>query len=53
MRERLDTPRTDDGLKILLVGELACNADHVLALDDAGWLYFFASENGGEIRHAN
>ncbi|SFO38872.1 glycosyltransferase family 2 protein [Nitrosospira briensis] len=36
MRERPDTPRADDGLKILLVGELAYNADRVLALEEQG-----------------
>ncbi|HYD94997.1 MAG TPA: glycosyltransferase [Noviherbaspirillum sp.] len=36
MRERLDTPRAHDGLKILLVGELAYNADRVLALEEQG-----------------
>ena len=36
MRERPDTPRSDDGLKILLVGELAYNADRVLALEEQG-----------------
>jgi len=35
-RERPDTPRAPDGLKILLVGELAYNADRVLALEEAG-----------------
>ncbi|MCD6679509.1 MAG: glycosyltransferase family 2 protein [Burkholderiaceae bacterium] len=35
-RERPDTPRTRDGLKILLVGELAYNADRVLALEERG-----------------
>jgi hypothetical protein len=36
MRERPDTPLADDGLKILLVGELAYNADRVLALEEQG-----------------
>jgi hypothetical protein len=36
MRERPDTPRARDGLKILLVGELAYNADRVLALEEQG-----------------
>ena len=36
MRERPDTPRAFDGLKILLVGELAYNADRVLALEEQG-----------------
>ena len=36
MRERPDTPRAEDGLKILLVGELAYNADRVLALEEQG-----------------
>lgn len=35
-RERPDTPPARDGLKILLVGELAYNADRVLALEEAG-----------------
>lgn len=35
-RERADTPRARDGLKILLVGELAYNADRVLALEERG-----------------
>ncbi|HEY8377751.1 MAG TPA: glycosyltransferase [Nannocystis sp.] len=35
-RERPDTPRADDGLVILLVGELAYNADRVLALEERG-----------------
>ncbi len=35
-RERADTPPAADGLKILLVGELAYNADRVLALEEAG-----------------
>lgn len=33
---RPDTPRAPDGLKILLVGELAYNADRVLALEELG-----------------
>lgn len=36
MRERPATPRAADGLKILLVGELAYNADRVLALEEQG-----------------
>jgi hypothetical protein len=36
MRGRRDTPRAADGLKILLVGELAYNADRVLALEEQG-----------------
>jgi len=36
MRERPDTPTAPDGLKILLVGELAYNADRVLALEERG-----------------
>lgn len=36
LRERPDTPRAADGLKILLVGELAYNADRVLALEERG-----------------
>jgi hypothetical protein len=35
-RERPDTPRATDGLTILLVGELAYNADRVLALEERG-----------------
>ncbi len=35
-RERHDTPMAQDGLKILLVGELAYNADRVLALEEQG-----------------
>jgi glycosyltransferase involved in cell wall biosynthesis len=35
-RERPDTPPAGDGLKILLVGELAYNADRVLALEESG-----------------
>ncbi|MBA3945699.1 MAG: glycosyltransferase family 2 protein [Herpetosiphonaceae bacterium] len=35
-RERPDTPLAADGLKILLVGELAYNADRVLALEERG-----------------
>lgn len=35
-RERAHTPPAPDGLKILLVGELAYNADRVLALEEAG-----------------
>lgn len=36
LRERPDTPAASDGLKILLVGELAYNADRVLALEERG-----------------
>lgn len=36
MRERPDTPRSDDGLTILLVGELAYNPERVLALEERG-----------------
>ncbi|WP_202033851.1 glycosyltransferase family A protein [Massilia sp. Dwa41.01b] len=35
-RARAPTPRAPDGLKILLVGELAYNADRILALEEAG-----------------
>jgi len=35
-RSRSDTPPAEDGLKILLVGELAYNADRVLALEELG-----------------
>lgn len=35
-RQRPDTPRAPDGLKILLVGELAYNADRILALEERG-----------------
>lgn len=35
-RERPDTPRSRDGLKILLVGELAYNPERVLALEERG-----------------
>jgi hypothetical protein len=35
-RERADTPRSPEGLRILLVGELAYNADRVLALEERG-----------------
>ena len=35
-RERPATPAAADGLKILLVGELAYNADRVLALEEQG-----------------
>ena len=40
MRERPDTPPAPDGLKILLVGELAYNADRVLALEERGHQLF-------------
>lgn len=36
MRNRPSTPLKQDGLKILLVGELAYNADRVLALEEQG-----------------
>lgn len=36
MRERPDMPPAGDGLKILLVGELAYNAERVLALEEQG-----------------
>lgn len=36
MRTRKDSPAKKDGLKILLVGELAYNADRVLALEELG-----------------
>jgi Glycosyl transferase family 2 len=39
-RERPDTPRSEDGLRILLVGELAYNADRVLALEERGHQLF-------------
>lgn len=35
-RERPDTPRAADGLKILMVGELAYNPERVLALEERG-----------------
>ena len=35
-RERPDTPLAQDGLKILLVGELAYNPERVLALEERG-----------------
>ena len=35
-RERPDTPRASDGLRILLVGELAYNPERVLALEERG-----------------
>ncbi len=35
-RERPDTPASADGLKILLVGELAYNPERVLALEERG-----------------
>ncbi len=35
-RERRDTPASPDGLKILLVGELAFNPDRILALEERG-----------------
>ncbi len=39
-RERPSTPAAKDGLKILLVGELAYNADRVLALEEHGHRLF-------------
>lgn len=39
-RERPDTPRAADGLKILLVGELAYNPERVLALEERGHQLF-------------
>jgi len=36
LRERPSTPRVADSLKILLVGELAYNAERVLALEEQG-----------------
>ena len=36
LRERPATPRAQDGLTILLVGELAYNAERVLALEEQG-----------------
>ncbi len=39
-RERPDTPPAADGLKILLVGELAYNAERVLALEERGHRLF-------------
>ncbi|MCS0612365.1 glycosyltransferase [Massilia kyonggiensis] len=36
LRERPPTPRAPDGLTILLVGELAYNAERVLALEERG-----------------
>jgi glycosyltransferase involved in cell wall biosynthesis len=39
-RERPDTPPAPDGLKILLVGELAYNADRILALEELGHRLF-------------
>ncbi|HZD10854.1 MAG TPA: glycosyltransferase family A protein [Candidatus Binatia bacterium] len=35
-RERADTPRATDGLKIVLAGELAYNPERVLALEERG-----------------
>jgi hypothetical protein len=39
-RERPDTPRAADSLKILLVGELAYNPERVLALEERGHQLF-------------
>src|SRR5579862_4857950 len=39
-RERPDTPAAPDGLKILLVGELAFNPERVLALEERGHRLF-------------
>jgi len=36
LRKQPGTPRAQDGLKILLVGELAYNADRILALEEQG-----------------
>jgi hypothetical protein len=40
LRERPPTPRAQDGLTILLVGELAYNAERVLALEEQGHTLF-------------
>ncbi|HET7093628.1 MAG TPA: glycosyltransferase family 2 protein, partial [Thermomicrobiales bacterium] len=40
MRERPATPAAPDGLRIVLVGELAYNADRVLALEERGHRLF-------------
>ena len=46
-REREDTPFAADGLKILLVGELAYNSERVLALEERGHkLYGLWISNG-------
>ena len=39
-RERPDTPMSPDGLKILLVGELAYNPERILALEERGHRLF-------------
>ncbi|WP_246113138.1 glycosyltransferase family 2 protein [Segetibacter aerophilus] len=39
-RERVSTPLKENGLKILLVGELAYNAERVLALEEQGHKLF-------------
>ncbi len=39
-RDRPDTPRTPDSLKILLVGELAFNPERILALEERGHQLF-------------
>lgn len=39
-RDRPDTPPAADGLRVLLVGELAYNAERVLALEEAGHRLF-------------
>ena len=39
-RERPPTPRTTDGLRILLVGELSYNAERILALEERGHRLF-------------
>lgn len=39
-RERRDTPRAPDGLKIVLAGELAYNPERVLALEERGHQLF-------------
>ncbi|WP_207532495.1 glycosyltransferase family 2 protein [Desertivirga arenae] len=35
-RNRRDTPHSEDGLKILIVGELAYNSERILALEEQG-----------------
>lgn len=39
-RERTDTPPGEDGLKILMVGELAYNPERILALEERGQQLF-------------
>jgi glycosyltransferase involved in cell wall biosynthesis len=49
-RERPDTPPAEDGLKILLVGELAFNPERVLALEERGHkLYGLWMPNPGSM----